>query len=35
MGICSVQVNSVLQFLLSTFTRTQNAPAEIYKEEIK
>ena len=28
-GFCLVQVNSVLKSLLSTFTRTQNAPAEL------
>ena len=28
-GFCCVQVNSVLKSLLSTFTHTQNAPAEL------
>ena len=28
-GFCCVQVNSVLKLLLSTFTCTQNAPAEL------
>ena len=28
-GFCYVQVNSLLKPLLSTFTRTQNAPAEL------
>ena len=33
-GFCCVQASSVLKSLLSTFTRTQNAPAELRRRSI-